>query len=93
MHEIIRDKQFDEQERERNLTTENMDKPVGQVDNKKAYKFIYLGLLFFIAGIILFIPMGNSAWNFLKGGLVWFVIGIGCIFILLALSEIWRKDW
>jgi len=30
----------------------------------------------------------NAAWVFLKGGVFWFVIGIGLLFILLGLSDL-----
>ncbi|MBS3080065.1 hypothetical protein J4221_01215 [Candidatus Pacearchaeota archaeon] len=31
---------------------------------------------------------GSAAWDFLKGGLVWFVIMIGLLFLLLGISEL-----
>lgn len=31
---------------------------------------------------------GNAAWNFLKGGIIWFVIMIGLLFLLLGISEL-----
>ncbi|MBS3089113.1 hypothetical protein J4402_05080 [Candidatus Pacearchaeota archaeon] len=30
----------------------------------------------------------TPAWNFLKGGIFWFVVMIGCLFILLGLSDL-----
>ncbi len=30
----------------------------------------------------------HAAWEFLKGGVVWFFIGIGALFILLGLSDL-----
>jgi len=31
---------------------------------------------------------GNAAWEFLKGGIVWFVIMIGLLFIMLGISDL-----
>ncbi len=30
----------------------------------------------------------NPAWEFLKGGIVWFILMVGFLFILLGISEI-----
>lgn len=30
---------------------------------------------------------GHAAWEFLKGGIVWFVIMIGLLFIMLGISD------
>lgn len=30
----------------------------------------------------------HAAWEFLKGGAVWFVIGVGALFILLGISDL-----
>ena len=30
----------------------------------------------------------TPAWTFLKGGIFWFVVMIGCLFILLGLSDL-----
>ena len=30
----------------------------------------------------------GSAWDFLKGGVFWFVLGIGALFILLGISDL-----
>ena len=32
--------------------------------------------------------MLSAAWVFLKGGIFWFVVMIGCLFILLGLSDL-----
>ncbi|MBD3252696.1 hypothetical protein GF386_03125 [Candidatus Pacearchaeota archaeon] len=31
---------------------------------------------------------GTAAWEFLKGGLIWFVIMIGVLFLLLGITEL-----
>ena len=31
---------------------------------------------------------GTAAWEFLKGGLIWFVIMIGLLFIMLGISDL-----
>ena len=31
---------------------------------------------------------GNAAWEFLKGGAIWFVIMIGFVFIMLGISDL-----
>lgn len=30
----------------------------------------------------------HAAWEFLKGGVFWFIIGIGALFILLGISDL-----
>lgn len=31
---------------------------------------------------------GNAAWEFVKGGLVWFVIMIGLLFLVLGITDL-----
>ncbi|MBT3404960.1 hypothetical protein HN832_00980 [archaeon] len=31
---------------------------------------------------------GTAAWEFLKGGIIWFVIMIGLLFIMLGISDL-----
>ncbi|MBS3093273.1 hypothetical protein J4456_01690 [Candidatus Pacearchaeota archaeon] len=31
---------------------------------------------------------GSAAWDFLKGGIIWFVIMIGLLFLLLGISDL-----
>lgn len=35
-----------------------------------------------------FWDFGNAAWQFLKGGIIWFVIGIGLLFLMLGISDL-----
>jgi len=35
-----------------------------------------------------FWDFGTAAWEFFKGGLIWFVIMIGLLFILLGISDL-----
>jgi hypothetical protein len=58
---------------------------------------ILLGLIL-VNGIILiswisndwgnFWNFKNAAWEFLKGGIVWFIIMIGLLFIMLGISDL-----
>ncbi len=59
---------------------------------------LFIGLILVIAAVLVwyysivawppFWDFGTAAWNFFKGGLVWFVIMIGVLFILLGLSDL-----
>ena len=53
---------------------------------------LLLGLILVIAAVYSWgIPtwgMGEAALSFLKGGIVWFVIGIGLLFIMLGISDL-----
>lgn len=53
---------------------------------------LLLGLILVIAAIyvwgINFWGMGDSALSVLKGGIIWFVLGIGALFVLLGISDI-----
>jgi hypothetical protein len=53
---------------------------------------ILLGLIFVIAAIYAwmtnFWSMGDAALAFFKGGLVWFVILIGLLFLMLGISDL-----
>jgi len=57
---------------------------------------LLLGLILVIAAILVwyytlgegFWNFGTAAWEVLKGGIIWFVIGIGALFILLGISDI-----
>ena len=35
-----------------------------------------------------FWDFGNAAWEFLKGGVIWFVIMIGFLFLMLGISDL-----
>ncbi len=35
-----------------------------------------------------FWDFGTAAWEFFKGGLVWFVIMVGVLFVLLGISDL-----
>lgn len=61
---------------------------------------LFLGLVFLIGAILVawysqtWILFGknlnflNAAWIFLKGGLFWFVVMIGLLFIMLGISDL-----
>lgn len=60
---------------------------------------LLLGLILIIAAILVwayssqwgttgFWDFGTAAWEFFKGGLVWFVIMLGLLFIMLGISDL-----
>lgn len=58
---------------------------------------LLLGLILVVAAILVwfyslewgsFWNFGTAAWEVLKGGVIWFVILIGLLFILLGISDI-----
>lgn len=53
---------------------------------------LLLGLVLVIIAVAAWITnfwsMGTAALDFFRGGLVWFVIGIGVLFILLGISDL-----
>jgi len=57
---------------------------------------LLVGLILLIGAILLlaytrgvgFWDFGTAAWEVLKGGVVWFVAGIGLLFILLGISDL-----
>ena len=57
---------------------------------------LLVGLVFVIVAIIVAImtwgigrwDFGSAAWEVLKGGVIWGVLGIGALFILLGISDI-----
>lgn len=58
---------------------------------------LLLGLILVIGAILVawfsadwgsFWNFRHATWEFLKGGIVWFVIGIGALFILLGISDL-----
>ena len=53
---------------------------------------LLIGLLLLIAAVSVWIinyaDFGNAALVFLKGGIVWFVIMLGLLFILLGISDL-----
>lgn len=57
---------------------------------------LLLGLVLVIVGVLLwayttgrgFWDFGTAAWELVKGGVVWMVIGIGALFILLGISDL-----
>jgi len=53
---------------------------------------ILLGLILLVAAVVAWVVdfwgMGTSALAFLKGGIVWFVILIGLLFLMLGISDL-----
>jgi len=57
---------------------------------------LLLGLILIIVPVIVwattlnsgFWNFGTAAWEFLKGGLIWFVIMIGLLFVMLGISDL-----
>ena len=53
---------------------------------------ILLGLILIIASVYAwgtnFLGAGTAALEFLKGGLVWFIILIGLLFLMLGISDL-----
>jgi len=57
---------------------------------------ILLGLILIIAAVLVwaytngigFWDFGTAAWEFLKGGVIWFVIMIGLLFLMLGISDL-----
>ena len=55
---------------------------------------ILLGLILLVVPIVLVLPgmpmasWGIAALGFLKGGLVWFVIFLGLLFLMLGISDL-----
>ena len=57
---------------------------------------ILLGLILIIAAVLVwaytkglgFWDFGSAAWEFLKGGVIWFVILIGLLFLMLGISDL-----
>jgi len=57
---------------------------------------LLIGLILIVAGILVwaytlghgFWDFGTAAWEVLKGGIVWFVIGLGLLFVLLGISDL-----
>ncbi len=53
---------------------------------------ILLGLILVLAAAVAWIynlwGMGTAAFDFLKGGIVWFVILIGLLFLMLGISDL-----
>ena len=58
---------------------------------------ILVGLVLIIAAVLVwaysynwgsFWNFGTAAWEFFKGGLIWFVIMIGLLFLMLGISEL-----
>jgi len=53
---------------------------------------ILLGLILVIAAVVGWVTnfwqMGTAALEFLKGGIVWFVILLGLLFLMLGISDL-----
>jgi len=58
---------------------------------------LLIGLVLIIAAVLVwayslswgsFWNFGTAAWEFLKGGVVWFVILLGILFVLLGISDL-----
>jgi hypothetical protein len=54
------------------------------------------GLILIVGAILLWIltlhsgfwDFGTAAWEFLKGGIVWFIVILGLLFLLLGFSDL-----
>lgn len=53
---------------------------------------LLLGLILVVAAVyvwgINWMNMGTAALDFLKGGIVWAVIGVGLLFLMLGISDL-----
>ncbi len=58
---------------------------------------LFIGIVLIISAILVwgfsyqwgdFWNFGRAAWEFLKGGIIWFIIGLGLIFILLGIIDL-----
>lgn len=58
---------------------------------------ILLGLILIVAAVLVwsysfqwgsFWDFGTAAWSFLKGGVIWFAIMLGLLFLLLGISDL-----
>lgn len=53
---------------------------------------ILFGLILVILAIVAwgynYYGFGTAAWEFLKGGIIWFVILIGLLFLMLGISDL-----
>ena len=57
---------------------------------------LLLGLVLLVGAILLSFfslswgrwDFGHAAWQFLKGGIVWFVVMVGLLFIMLGISDL-----
>ncbi len=57
---------------------------------------ILIGLILIIIAVLLwalttpygFWDFGTAAWEFLKGGIIWFIILIGLLLLLLGISDL-----
>ncbi len=53
---------------------------------------LLVGLILVIVAVSFWVMnyagLGTAALEFLKGGIVWFVLGIGALFILLGISDL-----
>ena len=53
---------------------------------------ILLGLVLVVAAVYAWganlLDMGTAALNFLKGGLVWVILGLGALFLMLGISDL-----
>jgi len=57
---------------------------------------LLIGLILIIGAVLVvfltlpygFWDFGHAAWEFLKGGVVWFVIMIGLLFLMLGISDL-----
>ena len=48
---------------------------------------LVVGSIYVAWGMNLF-HLGAAAWQFLKGGVVWFVILVGLLFVMLGISDL-----
>jgi len=70
----------------------NIYKPSNSITMMNKWFELLLGLILVILAVIAWIQniwgMGTAALELLKGGIVWFILFIGLLFILLGLSDL-----
>lgn len=57
---------------------------------------LLIGLILIIVAVLAifltlpydFWDFGHAAWEFLKGGIIWFIIMIGLLFLMLGISDL-----
>ncbi|MAG07508.1 hypothetical protein CMI46_01710 [Candidatus Pacearchaeota archaeon] len=74
------------------LHHKNVFKLVNQNSSMNKWLEILIGLIFVIVPIYVwamnYYGFGTAALEFLKGGIVWFVIMIGLLFLMLGISDL-----
>jgi hypothetical protein len=75
---------------------ENIYKPYMTTKKMNKWTELLVGLILLVGGVYVwmvtlgngFWDFGTAAWEFLKGGAIWFVMMIGLLFILLGISDL-----